>query len=134
MNIFVKKISRLDMIFGMELVLCMTPIFRPVQYFLLADGREHPCPMDTFVFYLYLLTINLIIHMSVVIWRSNYSAILAAVKLPNFPCNGNCRVVTILSDRRTIELSDHRTVGLKSCQITTTHSKNDNNKPPSRKS
>jgi hypothetical protein len=26
MNISVKKISRLDLIFGMELVLCMTPI------------------------------------------------------------------------------------------------------------
>ena len=109
MNIFVKKISRLDMIFGMELVLCMTPIFRPVPHFLFADGRENPCPMDTFVFYLYLLTINLIIHTSVVIWRSNYSAILAAVKLPNFPCNGNCRVVTIVSDHRTVGLSNCRT-------------------------
>ena len=60
-----------------------------------------------------------IIHMSVVIWRSrrlqywswrlpdfffyrNYSAILAAVKLPNFPCNRNCRVDTIVSDYRTV--------------------------------
>jgi hypothetical protein len=48
-------------IFGMELVLCMTPIFRPVSHFLFADGREHPCLMDTFIFYLYLLTVNLII-------------------------------------------------------------------------
>ena len=37
------------------------------------------------------------------------------VKLLNFPCNGNCRVVTIVSDYRTVgpsncrskELSDH---------------------------
>ena len=48
-------------IFGMELVLCMTPIFRPVSHFLFADGREHLCLMDTFIFYLYLLTVNLII-------------------------------------------------------------------------
>ena len=65
---FRKKISRLDLIFGMELVLCMTPIFRPVPHFLFADDREHPCPTHTFVFYFYLLTVNLIIPTSVVIW------------------------------------------------------------------
>jgi hypothetical protein len=36
------------------------------------------------------------------------------VKLLNFPCNGNCRVVTIVS--RTIELSDHQTVGPSKCR------------------
>jgi hypothetical protein len=73
---FGKKISRLDLIFGMELVLCMTPIFRPVPHFLFADGREHPCPTDTFVFYLYLLTVNLIIHTSVVILEKSPIAVL----------------------------------------------------------
>ena len=115
----------------MELVLCMTPICRPVPHFL--------CPTDTFVFYLYLLTVNVIIHTSVVIWRSRRLQVLKLttagllyfnvttwsyflpVKLLNFPCNGNCRVVIILSNCRTIELSDHRTVGLKSCRTITTH-------------
>jgi hypothetical protein len=41
MNISVKKISRLDLIFGMELVLCMTPIFRPVPHFFVAT-RQFP--------------------------------------------------------------------------------------------
>ena len=107
----------------MELVLCMTPIFRLVPHFL--------CPTDTFVFYLHLLTVNLIIHnvrgylekspiavlklttvgllyFNVTTW--SYSL---PVKLLNFSCNGNCRVVTIVSD--------HRTVGLKSCRTITTH-------------
>ena len=41
-----------------------------------------------------------------------YTEIRKYVKLPNFPCNGNCRVVTIVSD--------YRTVRLKSCRTTTT--------------
>ena len=61
---FRKKIFRLDLIFNMELVLCTTPISKPVPHFLFADDREHPFPTDTFVFYLYLLTVNLIIHTS----------------------------------------------------------------------
>ena len=44
--------------------------FQTCATLLFADGREHPCPMNTFVFYLYLLTVNVIIHTSVVIWRS----------------------------------------------------------------
>ena len=43
--------------------------FQTCATLLFADGREHPlaCPMNTFVFYLYLLTVNVIIHTYVVI-------------------------------------------------------------------
>jgi hypothetical protein len=43
---FRKKISRLALIFGMELALCMTPIFRPVPHFLFAYG--HVCLLFVF--------------------------------------------------------------------------------------
>ena len=44
--------------------------FQTCAKLLVCDDGDHPCHTDTFVFYLYLLTVNLIIHTFVVIWRS----------------------------------------------------------------